>query len=50
LSGCSFRDRCDFAQNECAGDVSEKVLGAGRQFRCILPEELGSRQKLSAEQ
>ena len=50
LSGCSFRDRCDFAQNECAGDVSENVLGAGRQFRCILPEELGSRQKLSAEQ
>ena len=50
LSGCSFRDRCDFAQNECAGDVSENVLGAGRQFRCILPEELGSRKKLSAEQ
>ena len=50
LSGCSFRDRCDFAQNECAGDGSENVLGAGRQFRCILPEELGSRQKLSAEQ
>jgi peptide/nickel transport system ATP-binding protein len=50
LSGCTFRDRCDFAQNECADDVGENVLGAGRQFRCILPAELGSRKELVAVQ
>ncbi len=49
LSGCTFRDRCAHAHAACNGDVGENKLGAGRQFRCVLPAELADR-KLAAAQ
>ena len=50
LAGCTFRDRCAFAQDRCAGDVGENVLGVGRQFRCVLPANLDERKILAAAQ
>ena len=50
LHGCTFRDRCAFARDRCAGDVEENRLSAGRQFRCLLPADLNARKKLAAAQ
>ena len=49
LTGCTFRDRCGFAHDRCAGDVNENVLRAGRQFRCVLPAELADRNLAAAQ-
>ena len=50
LQGCAFADRCAHARGDCRQDVSENWLGAGRQFRCVLPAELEARNTLAAAQ
>ncbi len=40
LSGCMFRDRCEYARPECAQFDRLRDQGAGRAYRCIMtPEE-----------
>ena len=41
LSGCMFRNRCDYARAACAeGDVALTELSPGRGYRCVLgPDE-----------
>jgi peptide/nickel transport system ATP-binding protein len=36
LSGCSFRERCDFRRAECEADIALRAAGAGHARRCIL--------------
>jgi peptide/nickel transport system ATP-binding protein len=36
LSGCSFRERCEFRQPECEADIALTVAAAGHARRCIL--------------
>ena len=37
VSGCLFRNRCQFAERRCAdGDVALREIGPGRAYRCIL--------------
>jgi len=36
LSGCSFRERCDFRRPECEADIALTVATAGHARRCIL--------------
>jgi len=48
LSGCSFRDRCSFAQEGCAAQVDIRTLGPGRGYRCILPEDLSERRPVAS--
>ena len=50
LQGCTFRDRCAFAHDRCAGNVGETVLGVDRHFRCVLPADLAARKNLAAAQ
>ncbi len=39
-SGCRFADRCKFVMPECrAASVDLRDIGAGRAYRCIIPEE-----------
>ncbi len=39
-SGCRFAERCQFAMPECRTiSVSLRDMGAGRAYRCIIPEE-----------
>jgi peptide/nickel transport system ATP-binding protein len=40
-SGCRFAERCKFVQSECrVHSVAVHDIGAGRAYRCILPQEL----------
>jgi peptide/nickel transport system ATP-binding protein len=48
LSGCAFRDRCNFAHEGCIADVELKSLGPGRGYRCLLSEDLGARRPADA--
>jgi peptide/nickel transport system ATP-binding protein len=36
LSGCSFRERCDFRMPECEADIALTAADAGHARRCIL--------------
>ena len=36
LSGCSFRERCDFRRPECEADIALTAATAGHARRCIL--------------
>ncbi len=36
--GCSFRDRCAYAQAACAQPVAMQVAASGQSWRCILAE------------
>jgi peptide/nickel transport system ATP-binding protein len=36
MSGCSFRERCDFRRPECEADIALIAAGAGHARRCIL--------------
>ena len=36
VAGCSFRDRCEFAQPECAQTVAMQSAPTGQRWRCIL--------------
>jgi peptide/nickel transport system ATP-binding protein len=36
LSGCSFRERCDFRMPECEADIALTPAAAGHARRCIL--------------
>ena len=36
LSGCSFRERCDFRQPECEADIALRPAVSGHARRCIL--------------
>ncbi len=38
IEGCSFRDRCEFAQPACARTVAMQSTPAGQRWRCILGE------------
>lgn len=38
LQGCGFRDRCAFAQPECAHTVPVQASDTGHRWRCILDE------------
>ena len=38
VAGCSFRDRCEFAQPVCARTVAMQGAPAGQRWRCILAE------------
>ena len=38
VAGCSFRDRCEFAQPVCAQTVAMQGAPAGQRWRCILAE------------
>ena len=38
VTGCSFRDRCEFAQPECAQTVAMQSAPTGQRWRCILEE------------
>ncbi len=38
LQGCSFRDRCAFAREDCALDPPVRMLSAGRDYRCVLAD------------
>ncbi|WP_137044889.1 ABC transporter ATP-binding protein [Pseudolabrys sp. FHR47] len=35
LEGCAFRNRCDFAAPECAGDMRFVPIDAGHDVRCV---------------
>ncbi len=48
LQGCAFADRCPHVRDICRHDVSENRLGAGRQFRCVLPADLNARATVEA--
>ena len=40
LGGCTFRNRCPFVSQECAHrDISPRVIGPGRTYRCLLAPE-----------
>ncbi|MDO9565035.1 MAG: ABC transporter ATP-binding protein, partial [Bradyrhizobium sp.] len=41
VQGCAFRDRCDFAQPECARTVPVRSDG-GHEWRCILGEAVAA--------
>ena len=36
MSGCSFRERCDFRRPECEADIALTAAAAGHARRCIL--------------
>jgi len=38
LTGCAFRNRCDFAASECAGDMHVESVSPGHDVRCIRAE------------
>ena len=38
VTGCSFRDRCEFAQPECAQTAAMQSAPTGQRWRCILEE------------
>lgn len=38
IQGCSFRDRCPYAQAACANEVPVRESGDGHRWRCILTE------------
>jgi peptide/nickel transport system ATP-binding protein len=38
FQGCSFRDRCAYAQAACAQPVAMQVAASGQSWRCILAE------------
>lgn len=38
VTGCSFRDRCEFVQPECAQTVAMQSAPTGQRWRCILEE------------
>ena len=38
FQGCSFRDRCAYAQAACAQPVAMQVVASGQSWRCILAE------------
>jgi peptide/nickel transport system ATP-binding protein len=46
LSGCTFRDRCAYAQEACAGEIDTRELGHGRGYRCLLSPDLEARKSL----
>ncbi len=45
LRGCSFRERCAYAQEACEEDVGIREIGPGRGFRCVLPTEIEARRR-----
>ena len=36
MSGCSFRERCDFRRPECEADIALRMAAGGHARRCIL--------------
>jgi peptide/nickel transport system ATP-binding protein len=38
FKGCSFRDRCNFAEAACAGPLPRRDVGPAHEMLCILPE------------
>ena len=48
LSGCTFRDRCAFAQDRCGEQIETRTLGPGRGYRCILPEDPTARREVTS--
>ncbi len=44
LRGCTFHDRCTFAQEACTVDIDLHSIGPGRAYRCILPPEVEARK------
>ena len=37
FEGCAFRERCDFADATCTGDIPRHHAGATHDFLCRLP-------------
>ncbi len=35
LTGCAFRNRCDFAASECLGDMHVETVSPGHDVRCV---------------
>ena len=50
LQGCLFRDRCRYAHQDCASSpmIAVQELHAGRNYRCLLPEDLSARKSQHA--
>ncbi|MCW5693263.1 MAG: ABC transporter ATP-binding protein [Pseudolabrys sp.] len=38
LTGCAFRNRCDFAAPECAREIHTETVSPGHEVRCIRSE------------
>jgi peptide/nickel transport system ATP-binding protein len=42
LSGCTFRERCQYAHDGCTADIELRELSSARGFRCNLPVDVAA--------